>query len=443
MARTQQGTSLSYNGYYRNQTAEPDLYLCGVLRGTPGGEYHRRFWQPVCYERELTDVPLKVRALGEDLVVFKDLSGRIGCLHLQCCHRNSSLEYGMLTKAGIMCCYHGRVFDVSGRVVDMPGEPQAERFKNEVSQGGYPVHVFGGLVFIYMGPPERIPVFPMLDRFQIPGLRLVPGERLPLDCNWLQIKENSVDPHHTNILHVIPQMRGMAHFAEEFAAYPELTWAETPAGVIYLGVRKVGSNIWVRSAETFGPTIHQISSIFESGQTPKRASRPFLTFWTLPVDNEHSLNFFISHVGDDEDMPFEQRRSLEMLGQYEDRPYHDRQLIPGDHDAQVSQGPINVHRMEHLGTQDRGIVMYRRFIRRGIQTVEKGEDPKAFFLAQADVPPTFANDRVTPISELSIDVNDPAALRSFGDQTAKDYFAHPPMRYLLDETEFLKERATP
>ena len=73
-----------------------------------------------------------------------------------------------------------------------------------------------------------------------------------LDCNWLQIKENAVDPHHTNILHVIPQMRGMQHFADEFGNFPELTWADTPAGVIYLGVRRVGDNVWVRSAETFG-----------------------------------------------------------------------------------------------------------------------------------------------------------------------------------------------
>jgi len=424
--------SLAYNGYYRKQTAEPDMFLCEVTRGTPGGEYHRRFWQPMCYEYELGDVPLKVRALGEDLVVFKDLSGRIGVLHLQCCHRNSSLEYGVLTETGIRCCYHGRVFDVDGRIVEMPGEPAAARLQNEVSQGGYPVHVFAGVVFAYMGPPDRVPVFPDLDRFNVPGIKHVPGTRLDLNCNWLQIKENSVDPHHTNILHVIPQMRGMDHFAEEFANYPELTWAETPGGVIYLGVRRVGDNIWVRSAEAFGPTSHQISSIFETGQERKQASPPFLTFWTLPADNDRSVNFFISHVSENEAMPFEKRRALEVFGQSEDRPYHDRQLIPGDHDAQVSQGPINVHALEHLGTQDRGIVMYRRFIRRGIQAVQKGQDPKGFYMSQADVPATFANDRVVDVAELAGNADDPASLRTFGDKIARDYFVHPPMRSLME-----------
>ena len=99
----------------------------------------------------------------------------------------------------------------------MPGEPAAHKLRHEVSQGGYPTHIFGGIVFAYMGPPERVPVFPVLDRFAVPGLKHVPGIRLKLDCNWLQIKENAVDAQHTTILHVIPQMRGMDHFAEEFA----------------------------------------------------------------------------------------------------------------------------------------------------------------------------------------------------------------------------------
>jgi phenylpropionate dioxygenase-like ring-hydroxylating dioxygenase large terminal subunit len=421
---------LSFDGYYRKQEAEPDLSLVEVTRGTPGGEYQRRFWQPLCYVSELTDVPLRVRALGEDLVAFRDLSGRIGVLHLRCCHRNASLEFGILTDKGLRCCYHGRLYDLDGQVVEMPGEPAAERLRDEARQGAYPTHVFGGLVFVYMGPPERVPVFPMLDRFKLKGITHIPGLRCVLDCNWLQVKENSVDPHHTNVLHVIPQMRGMDHFANEFANFPELTWAEMPAGIIYLGVRRVGDNVWVRSAETYGANIHCISSIFESGQELKPASTPFMTFWTLPVDDDHSVNFFVSHVAENETMPFEQRRKLEVFGQYEDRSYRERQWIPGDHEAQVGQGPINVHALEHLGTQDRGIVLFRRFVRRGIEAVKHGQDPKGFYLTEADIAPSFASDRVVKASEIDGDANDPATLRLFGNRIAEDYLKRPPMTFL-------------
>lgn len=422
----------SFAGYHRKQEAEPDFSLVEVGRGTPGGEYHRRFWQPMCYESELGQVPVRVRALGEDLVAFKDKSGRIGVLHLRCCHRNTSLEYGILEKCGIRCCYHGRLFDIDGTVLEMPGEPAVDRLRHEVNQGAYPVYVFGGIVFAYMGPPERIPAFPMLERFDMPGVKIVPGERLVLDCNWLQIKENAVDPHHTNILHAIPQLRGMDHFADEFANYPELTWAETPAGVIYLAARRVEDNIWVRSAEIYALNMHCISSIFEDGHTQKSASLPFMTFWTLPVDDNHSINFFISHVGPDEKMSFEKRRELELFGQHEDRSYQERQWIPGDHEAQTGQGEINVHALEHLGTQDRGIVMFRRQVRRGIRDVANGKDPKGFFVTADDVAPSFANDRVVAAADVGIDPDNPQQLREFADLVAEDYARQPPLQTLKD-----------
>ncbi|MBV9438586.1 MAG: Rieske 2Fe-2S domain-containing protein, partial [Candidatus Eremiobacteraeota bacterium] len=215
----------AYRGYYRDPQAEPDLFLCAVERGTPGGEYLRRFWHPVAYLNELGKVPLRVRALGEDLVVFKTTgSGEIGCLQLHCCHRNASLEFGIITQQGIRCCYHGREFAVDGTCIDIPGDPAAERLKPGANQGGYPTHVYAGIVFVYMGPPERIPVFPVLDRFELPGIAMVPGRRLDLDCNWLQMKENAVDPHHTAILHLIPQLRGTQHFPGEFGVSPELKW---------------------------------------------------------------------------------------------------------------------------------------------------------------------------------------------------------------------------
>ena len=111
--------SLAFNGYHRKQTAEPDWFLCQVGRRTPGGEYLRRFWHPLAYVDELGDVPLRVRALGEDLIAFRDKSSRIGVLHLHCSHRNASLEFGVIEGRGLRCCYHGRLFDVDGTILEI------------------------------------------------------------------------------------------------------------------------------------------------------------------------------------------------------------------------------------------------------------------------------------------------------------------------------------
>ncbi|MBV8747935.1 MAG: Rieske 2Fe-2S domain-containing protein [Xanthobacteraceae bacterium] len=438
MSQMQVEVPLRFSGYHKKKIGEPNRRITEVGPGTAGGEYQRRFWQPVAYVDELGKTPTRIRALGEDLVVFRDGGGRVGCLTLHCCHRNTSLEFGIIEQEGIRCCYHGRLYDVDGTLIEVPGEANAEAMKKRVSQGAYPTTVFEGLVFIYMGPPDRVPVFPTLDRMSLPSVKIVPGVRFEWECNWLQIKENSLDPYHTHVLHMIPQMRGAEkQFADEFGHAPFFTWTNTPGGVMYLGVRRVGDNVWVRSSETYGANLHLISSIFESGRDRKPASPPFLSMWTLPVDDENSVTFYLSHIVDGDPMPFERRRQLEMFGQNGQRSYAERQWIPGDYDAMVSQGAVNPHELENLGSQDRGIALFRRYIRDGIEAVADGRDPNGFYTKATEIAPTFANDYVGALSEIDGNPDDPDAQKRFADKLARQYFAHPPMLALK---EFLANR---
>src|SRR5690606_27475866 len=124
------------------------------------GEYLRRFWQPIALSSELKDLPVRRRVMGEDLVVFRDLGGRVGVLELHCCHRNASLEFGKICDRGIRCAYHGWQYDVDGTLLDTPGEPAHSQIKHKLCQGAYPTHEFEGLVFVYMGPPDLRPEFP-------------------------------------------------------------------------------------------------------------------------------------------------------------------------------------------------------------------------------------------------------------------------------------------
>ena len=97
------------------------------------GELMRRFWQPVWLASELTDVPLAIRILGEDLVAFRDKADRIGVLARHCAHRGTSLEYGIISDRGLRCCYHGWLFDVDGTILETPGEPPNSRLKHACS----------------------------------------------------------------------------------------------------------------------------------------------------------------------------------------------------------------------------------------------------------------------------------------------------------------------
>ncbi len=98
--------------------------------------------------------------MGEDLVAFRDRGGAVGLLELHCAHRGTSLEFGLISDKGIRCCYHGWLFDVDGTILETPGEPPDSTLKDRLFHGAYPVREYQGLVFAYMGPPEKEPDFP-------------------------------------------------------------------------------------------------------------------------------------------------------------------------------------------------------------------------------------------------------------------------------------------
>ena len=210
-----------YGGYLHREVPKEDEALTHVGPGTPCGEYFRRFWQPVAFSQDLKDLPLAIRILGEDMVLFRDQSGRVGLLELHCSHRGTSLEFGLIAERGIRCCYHGWLYDVDGKVLETPGEPASSTLKDRLFHGAYPIHEYGGLVFAYMGPPDKQPAFPIYDCYQIQGCRAVAGVNHIMACNWLQIEENQVDPVHTAFLHsTVSGRQGI--FTDEFGAVPEL-----------------------------------------------------------------------------------------------------------------------------------------------------------------------------------------------------------------------------
>jgi nitrite reductase/ring-hydroxylating ferredoxin subunit len=129
-----------YGGYFHRDIPQEDTELTHVGPGTPCGEYLRRYWQPVCFSDELHDLPLRVTVLGEELVVFRDLSGAVGLLELRCPHRGTSLEYGLIGAKGIRCCYHAWLFDVDGTILETPGEPADSTLKDRLCHGAYPTH---------------------------------------------------------------------------------------------------------------------------------------------------------------------------------------------------------------------------------------------------------------------------------------------------------------
>jgi nitrite reductase/ring-hydroxylating ferredoxin subunit len=107
---------------------EENELLTQTAAGTPMGKLMRRYWIPALLSSEVPEpdsTPVRVTLLGEELVAFRDTDGRIGLLDRHCPHRGASLFFGRNEECGLRCVYHGWKFDVDGRCVDMPNEPES------------------------------------------------------------------------------------------------------------------------------------------------------------------------------------------------------------------------------------------------------------------------------------------------------------------------------
>ena len=377
----------AYSAYHHRERPPVDEELTRVGPGTPCGEYLRRFWQPVIQSSELGEVPRRLRILGEDLVAFRDKSGGIGLLELHCPHRGTSLEFGLIGETGIRCCYHGWLFGTDGTILETPGEPADSTLKDRLFHGAYPVHEHQGLVFAYMGPPDQEPDFPILDTWDLPGYRQIARAPTLWECNWLQVKENSMDPAHLAFLHTLPGSEG---FTEDLAALGEWDWMETPVGMVYIDTRRQDDRVWVRVADLILPNIHQFPPNADPMALRNSVNRPQATTWAVPLDDTHTMQIGYHRAPEGREM-----RRGSGFGQDGKRPYEERQRVPGDYDAQVSiHGGMARHGLEHLASTDRGIIMMRNLIRRGIRAVQNGEDLGYRILRNGGAVPTYSHDRV-------------------------------------------------
>ena len=362
-----------FDGYETSTRPAEDPELTQVCPGTPCGEYWRRFWFPVAMTQEVTDLPLRIRILGEDLVLFRDKSGRYGLLQIHCSHRNTSLEFGLIEERGISCCYHGWHYDIDGTILETPGDP-GSGVKERVRHGAYPVIDYKGLVFAYMGPSAEMPQFPVSEVFNLPGVELVPYS-IDMPCNWLQVAENTQDPMHVVFLH--PRERDI-HFGSTWGTLPLIEFHEEDWKMSRTLTRRLGDKIWVSIGETAYPSNSTIGYLWEEGTEEKYFTRAGLTKWTTPHDDTHCMVLGWRYLGEIDVKGLGRRellgkQSVDFLGQTGVAPYAERQRDPNDFEAQVGQGAVSVHAAENLVAHDKGIAMLRRNMREGIRAVQRGK----------------------------------------------------------------------
>jgi phthalate 4,5-dioxygenase oxygenase subunit len=370
--------------------------------GTPGGEMMRRYWQPVALSVELSsDVPLPVRIMGEDLVLFRDGAGKPALVGRRCPHRRVDLSYGRVEDGGLRCLYHGWLMSGDGRCLEQPGEPAGSDYKDRIRHPAYPCHEAGGIILTYMGPAPapRLPDFPFMsatpDRVWV--------TKLHHECNYLQGNEGNIDPQHLSYLHRFITASDVhdvdLNTAVSRDPAPKLDYDETSYGFRIFAARGAGEGrSYIRMTNFIMPNCSAFegSPLVDPRRGKMRDNLGYQMNWHVPIDDTEHWKYMILYSHETPiDQDFIQNIVFADIGKdyrlartAANRYLQDRAEMKGrsfaglgssfwahDKFAVEAQGVIVDRSEEHLGATDRPTLAMRRQLLRAIEDVQEERDP--------------------------------------------------------------------
>ena len=404
--------------------AEQNELITRIGPGTACGAVMRSYWQPVALVDEFDPAldprmdrrPVKaVRVLGQDLVLFKDATGRWGLLDRDCPHRGADLSFGRNEGDGLRCPFHGWKFDATGACLETPAEPAGSKLCERVRQRSYPVVEKSGILFGWLGDEGGTPPpFPAFDCFAAPSSHTFAFKGL-WNCNWLQAFEVGIDPAHPSFLHrflfdepleaigVNPagkQFRSasagefggerwpMTRIMREFCQ-PEISLEAAPWGLQLTALRPMTAEL---------THVRVTHAIFPHTFVIPLSETLTITQMHLPVDDTHTYwySVFTSFDGpvDKQAMRNQRLQYIELpdyvpkAGRHNGWGFHPQEqftktyLGMGEDDINVhdqwaveSMGAIQDRTREHLGTSDKVIMANRRLLLKAIEAVQAGGVP--------------------------------------------------------------------
>lgn len=363
---------------------EDNRLLAETDKGTPMGELFRRYWTPVLLSNELTErdgAPIAVQIMGEELVAYRDTSGRVGLLQEKCPHRATSLVLARNEEDGLRCVYHGWKFDLSGQCEDMPTEPADSNFREKVRARAYPTVEAGGMVWAYMGPPDKQPNFPRYHWMDLPVDHWEAWKILQ-ENNYAQAIEGGIDSAHIEYLHGTLERARLGRQNP-----PSVELQTTKYGFRYAALRKaaegkVGVRItpFVMPWTTFVPGNYGQTKIWHAW-VPKDdgACWEFDIHYNEAKPYDKKLRAY--QWGFDFDPSGRKTRNLANLYQ-QDRELMKTTSFSGiegtrvqDQAAQETMGRLVDRTQEHLGTTDMAVIAMRRILLNSAKALARGEEP--------------------------------------------------------------------
>ena len=389
-------------------SATDNAYLNSSEPDTPMGNYLRCHWHPVALSEEVAKpdcAPIRLKVMGEDLLLFRDSKGKTGLIEPFCAHRGADLFFGRNEECGIRCIYHGWKYDIHGNCIDMPNVPKDATYHGKIKIKAYPTQEFADMVWAYMGPPDIQPFeVPQLEAGLVPPSHRYVTKRL-VECNWTHSMEGALDTAHFSFLHMpAPAFRkdDSSNIAADESRIrwlrndpaPRFKIIDHEVGFLIGGARNAdpGDHYW-RLTQYMLPT-HSITPSAMPNET-------YYGYSWVPID-DHSCWMYVyawhpdQAISDEERkkyikggygqfaelgpgyMPLRNRSNSYLMSREEQKTISFtgiRGIAEQDQMAQESQGYMIDRTKENLSPTDVGIIRFRKLLLQEAKAFAAGKKP--------------------------------------------------------------------
>jgi phenylpropionate dioxygenase-like ring-hydroxylating dioxygenase large terminal subunit len=370
---------------------------------TPTGDLFRQYWIPALLAEELPEndcPPVRVKILSERLIAFRNTNGEYGLIDEFCAHRGASLWFGRVEECGIRCAYHGWKYDVNGRCLEVPSEPENSNFFRKVKLTSYPLVKVGDILWTHLGDLEPRPPLPEFEFAHVPPEQSYTSKRWQ-ESNWLQALEGGIDSSHVSWLHsgglksdpLFKGAKGNEYNLNDLRPFFEVAEAD---GGLFIGARRNaedGKYYW-RITPWVMPSFTMV---------PPRGDHPVHGHFWVPIDDENSWVYTFDYHPT-RALTAEERQAMKdghgvhsrnIPGTY--RPVENkdvdylmdrdaqkrgetfsgiRGIAQQDASLQESMGPIVDRTKERLVSSDTGIIKARQKLRKAVETLrDEGVTP--------------------------------------------------------------------
>src|SRR5689334_5061851 len=357
--------------------------------GTPMGNMFRASWQPALLASELPEPgcpPVRVKLLSERLLAWRDSNGKLALTDEFCAHRGVSLWFGRNEHGGLRCPYHGWKYDHTGQCVEVPSEPSESGYCQKIKLKSYPLIERGGVLWTYMGPPDKQPPLPEWEFATVPREQSFMSKRFQ-ECNYLQAMEGGIDSSHVSFLHsgelnTDPLFKGSK--ANEYNLQDRMPVFEVVdyEGGLFIGARRKaehGKYYW-----RITPWIMPWYTIIAP-----RAGHPIGAHAWVPIDDENcwawSINYHPTRDLSDKEVdamkngagihvkyvpgtfiPLANKSNDYLIDRGKQKSGRNYSGVEGiamqDASLQESMGAVQDRTRENLCSTDNGIIMMRRML---------------------------------------------------------------------------------